>query len=74
VPELVREDDGFVETFSASDVTFVRNKMNICKELSRMVGGQDNVSNPRSKIADGKLEYARTVVSETNAKVTFCRG
>ena len=30
------------------------------------------MSNPRSKIGGGKVEYVRPAASETNAKVTFC--
>jgi len=73
VPELVREDDRFVETLSASFVAFVRNKMDICDELSAIVRGE-NVSHPRSKRGGDKVEYVRTDASEINAKVTFCPG
>ena len=40
VPKLVREDDWFVETFRASVVAFVRNKMDVWDELSKMVRGE----------------------------------
>jgi hypothetical protein len=29
MPELIREDDWFVETFRASVIAFVRNKMDV---------------------------------------------
>ena len=35
MPELVREDDGSVETFSASVVAFVRDNIDICDKPSK---------------------------------------
>lgn len=40
VPELVREDDRLVETFSASIVTYVRNELDVYNELSEIVRGE----------------------------------
>jgi len=72
VPKLIGKNYWSVETFRASVVAFVRNKMDVCDELSKIVRGED-IPNSRSKIGGCKVEYVRRVASETNAKVTFCQ-
>ena len=37
VPKLIRKDDWFVETFSASVIAFVRNKMDVFDKLSEII-------------------------------------
>ena len=76
MPELVRRDDRFVETFIASVVAFFRNKMDVCDELSEIVRGGKISQTRVLESAAVKPRRLRKVTSEINAnlKVAFCQG
>ena len=76
MPELVRRDDQFVETFIASVVAFFRNKMDVCDELSEIVRGGKISQTRVLESAAVKPRRLRKVRSEINAnlKVAFCEG